>query len=188
METTKKTSPTWIRSGLAGFALGICIVSFSAVSWVAVQIANPPPTPTLLPTPTMAARSILDAAYEALNTNHDLQLTIDTLSPHLEEFTNPDELAEALQYMYMAEIGMGHYQLAAVYAERLIQIAPTPENYMVLARIYDSAGDLEHALANYLIYLDSDDPQLTPELRQLVQDRVDQIQTTLTGSTPTSQP
>jgi tetratricopeptide (TPR) repeat protein len=188
METTKKTSSTWLRYGLAGFALGLCIVSLSAVGLVAVQVANPPPTPTLLPTPTMAARAVLNAAYEALYTNGDPQLVLDTLSPHLEEFTNPDELAEALQYMYQAEMGLGHYQLAAAYIERLIQISPTPENYMILARIYDGAGDLEHALANYIIYLDSDDPALTPELRQIVQERVDQIQAVLTGFTPTPQP
>jgi tetratricopeptide (TPR) repeat protein len=189
MDTTQKTSSNvWIKYGLAGFVLGIGIVFFSAAGLIAVQIANPPPTATLLPTPTVAARAFLDAAHEALYSKGDSQLAIDTLAPHLEEFTNPDELAEALQYMYQAEMGLGHYQLAAAYIERLIQISPTPENYMILARIYDGAGDLEHALANYIIYLDSDDPALTPELRQMVQERVDQIQAVLTGFTPTPQP
>jgi hypothetical protein len=55
----------------------------------------------------------------------------------------------------------------------------------MLARVYDSGGDLEHALANYLIYLESDDPNLTEDVRQMVQDRVDQIQAILTSFTPT---
>jgi tetratricopeptide (TPR) repeat protein len=186
MDTTKPiSSHLWIRYGLLGFVFGICIVSLLATGLVAAQIANPPPTPTNLPTATMAARAMLDTAYHALYTEHDSQLTIDTLSPHLEEFTDPDELSEALQYLSMAEMGLGHYQIAAAYLERLVQISPTPANYATLARVYDTAGDLEHALANYLIYLDSDDPALTDDIRQMVQDRVNQIQAILTSFTPT---
>jgi tetratricopeptide (TPR) repeat protein len=186
MDTTKPVSSNlWIRYGLLGFVFGICIVSLLATGLVAAQIANPPPTPTIPPTPTMAARAMLDAAYDALYMEHDSQLTIDTLSPHLEEFTDPEELAEALQYLSMAEMGLGHYQIAAAYLERLVQISPTPANYATLARVYDTAGDLEHALANYLIYLDSDDPTLTDDIRQMVQDRVNQIQAILTSFTPT---
>ncbi len=189
MDTTQNTSSrSWIRYGLIGFAFGVCIVSFSAVSLVAVQIANPPPTPTLLPTPTTSARALLNAAYNALYNDGDMQLAIDTLSPHLEEFSDTAELSEALQYLYTAEMGLGHYQISAAYLERLVQISPTPANYATLARVYDTAGDLEHALTNYLIYLASDDPTLTDDIRQLVQDRVDQIQSVLTSSTPTPAP
>jgi tetratricopeptide (TPR) repeat protein len=186
MNTTQNTSSKiWFQYGLVGFLVGICLVSFSAVGLFAVEIANPPPTPTLLPTATVPAQALLDQAYEALYTNGNPQFVVDTLGPHLEEFSNPDELSKALEYMAMAEIGLGHYQLSAAYLERLIQISPTPTNYGMLARIYDSGGDLEHALANYLIYLESDDPNLTDDVRQMVQERVNQIQAILTSFTPT---
>lgn len=186
MDNTQHTvSKIWIPYGLMGFLVGICLVAFSAAGLFAIQIANPPPTPTLMSTATVAAQTLLDQVSEALYTNGDSQFVIDTLGPHLEEFSNPDELSKALEYMAMAEIGLGHYQLSATYLERLIQISPTPENYGMLARVYDSGGDLEHALANYLIYLESDDPNLTDDVRQMVQERVNQIQAILTSFTPT---
>lgn len=175
----------WIKYGLAGFLLGVCLVSFSAAGLVAVQIANPPPTPTLLPTPAVAAQALLDQAYEALYVDGNPQLALDTLEPHLEEFTEANGLSKALEYLAMAEMGLGHYQLSAAYLEMLCQISPTPANYMMLARVYDSGGNLKGALTNYLIYLESDDPALTEEMRQMVQDRVDQIQDILTSFTPT---
>lgn len=189
METTQhSTLKTRIQYGLAGFLLGVCLVSFSAAGLFAVQIANPPPTPTLVPTATMAAQALLDQVYDALYTKGDSQFVIDTLGSHLEEFSNPEELAKALEYMAMAEMGLGHYQISAAYLERLCEISPTPQNRMFLARVYDSGGDLEHALSNYLIYLKSDDPQLTDDVRQIVQDRVNQIQAILTSFTPTPAP
>ncbi len=187
MDDTKKTTPKiWITYGLAGFLLGICLVSLSAVSLVAYESANPPPTQTHIPTPTVAAQAILNQAHQALSENP--QQVLDILEPHLEEFTDPDDLATALKYMGSAELSLGHYQLSTVYFERLIQISPTPENYMTLARIYDAGGDLEKAVEYYVIYLNSDDPALTDDLRILVQDRVDQIQSVLTSFTPTPLP
>lgn len=186
MDTAKDTSSnSWIRYGLIGFLFGLCIVVLSATGMVAQQIANPPSTPTPLPTPTASSRAILNAAYEALYTNRDPQLAIDTLSPHLEEFADPEELSEALQYLSTAELGLGHYQISAAYLDRLVQISPSPENYATLARTYDAAGDLKHALANYRLYLESDDPAMTDDIRQLVQDRINQIQAILTSFTPT---
>jgi len=161
-------------------------VSLSAVSLVAYESANPPSTQTPIPTPTVAAQALLTQAYQALYENP--QQVLDILEPHLEEFTDPNDLATALGYMGSAEMGLGHYQLATVYFERLIQISPTPENYMTLARIYDAGGDLEKAVEYYVVYLDSDDPALTDDLRILVQDRVDQIQSVLTSFTPTPSP
>lgn len=186
MDRTQNITPKiWIQYGLLGFLVGGCLVAFTAAGFFAVQMANLPATPTLVPTATLAAQGLLDQAYEALYTNGDPQFVVDTLGPHMEEFSNPDDLSKALEYMAMAEIGLGHYQISAAYLERLIQIAPTPVNYGMLARVYDSGGDLEHALANYLIYLESDDPNLTEAVRQAVQDRVDQIQAILTSFTPT---
>lgn len=179
MDTTQKTpSKIWIQYGLLGFAFGVCLVSMAAVSLFAVQVANPPPTPTI------AASALLDAAQEAYR-NGNAQFVVDTLSPHLEEFTNPDELTEALKQLAMAEVTLGHYQISAAYLERLVQISPTFENYGLLARVYDSAGDLKHALSSYQILLKMDDPQFTPDLRQMIQQRVNQIQVILTGITPT---
>jgi hypothetical protein len=183
--TPPKTPRLWIQYGLIGFLVGVCLVAFTAAGLFAVQMANPPATPTLMPTSTAAAQVLLDQAYEALYTNGDSQFVVDTLGPHLEEFSDPDDLSKALEYMAMAEVGLGHYQISAVYLERLIEISPTPANYGMLARVYDSGGDLEHALANYLIYLESEDPNLTEDVRQMVQDRVDQIQAILTSYTPT---
>jgi tetratricopeptide (TPR) repeat protein len=82
-------------------------------------------------------------------------------------------------------MGLGHYQLSAAYLERLVQIDPSAQSYATLARTYDAAGDLKHALANYILYLQSDDPSITDDLRQLVQQRVDEIQAILTSFTPT---
>jgi hypothetical protein len=189
MEDSKKTTATtWIKYGLAGFLLGLCIVSISAVGLFAVQIANPPPTPTLVPTPTIAAQALLEQAEQALYTDRGPQFILDTLGPHLAEFSDPDDQAKALEYMALAEMNLGHYQMSAAYLERLCQLSPTPEHYGLLARVYDSGGDLEHALANYMIYLKSDDPALTPDVRQLIQDRVGQIQSILTSFTPTPAP
>ena len=186
MEDLKRNAAkNWITYGLAGFLLGVCLVSLSAFGLVAYESANPPPTPTLLPTPTIAATALLDQAYQALYVDGNPQLVLDVLEPHLEEFTNPDDLSKALEYLGMAELGLGHSQLAAAYLERLCQVSPTPQNYMLLGRVYDGGGDLEHALANYLIYLESDDPLLTAEVREVVQNRVDQIQAILTSFTPT---
>ncbi len=186
--TQKSSSMIWIKYGLFGFLVGICIVVLSTAGLFAVQVANPPPTPTLLPTPTVAARALLDSAREALYTNQDSQFVIDNLKPHLDEFTDPKELSEALEYLSMAEMGLGHYQLSAAYLERLNQISPSAKNYATLGRMYDAAGDLEHALANYLLLLKSDDPTMTEDVRQMVQERVDQIQSILTGFTPTPAP
>ena len=174
-----------MRYGLVGFLIGICLVSFSAVALVTVQIANPPPTPTLVPTPTVAAQALLDQAYQGLYVEGNPQLVLDLLEPHLEEFTDVNDQSKALEYLAMAEMGLGHYQLSAAYLERLCQISPTPANYMMLARVYDSGGNLEGALTNYLIYLESDDPALTEDMRQMIQDRVDHLKDVLTSSTPT---
>jgi len=189
MEDSKRNAAkNWITYGLAGFLLGVCLVSFSAFGLVAYESANPPPTATLLPTPTIAANALLDEAYQALYVDGNPQLVLDVLGPHLEEFTNPDDLSKALEYLGMAELGLGHYQLAAAYLERLCQVSPTPQNYIMLGRVYDGGGDLEHALTNYLIYLESDDPEITDDIRKLVQDRVEQIQSILTSFTPTPAP
>ena len=193
-DSKRRTAKTWITYGLAGFLLGACLVSLSAARLVAVEAANPPPTPTLQPTstlqptPTLAATALLEQANQALYVDGNPQLVLDTLEPHLEEFTNPDDLSKALEYLGMAEVGLGHYQLATSYLERLCQVSPTPQNYMMLGRIYDGGGDLKHALANYLIYLNSNDPEITADVRKLVQDRVDQIQAILTSFTPTPAP
>ncbi|HEX2994290.1 MAG TPA: hypothetical protein VHP14_05680, partial [Anaerolineales bacterium] len=179
MEDSNKTSAkTWIKYGIVGFLLGVCVISLSSVGLFAIQVANPPPTPTV------AVDALLDQAEEAFYKDGGPQLVLDILGPHLEEFSDPEDQARALQYMAQAELGLGHYQLATVYLERLCKISPTPANYMMLARVYDGGGDLKHALANYLIYLKSDDPAMTEDIRQLVQDRVDQIQSILTTSTP----
>ena len=186
MEDSKRSiTKNWITYGLTGFLLGVCLISLSAFGLVAYESANPPPTPTLLPTATVAATALLDQAYQALYSDGNPQLVLDILEPHLEEFINPDELSKALEYLGMAEVGLGHYQLATVYLEKLCQISPTPQNYMMLGRVYDSGGDLEHALANYIIYLESDDPSLTADVREIVQDRINQIQLILTSFTPT---
>lgn len=185
MEYTKKTTTKklWITYGLAGFLLGACLVSLSTVGLIAYQTANPPPTHTPIPSPTLAAQALLADAYQVLGQNP--QKALDILEPHLDEFVNPDELALALTYLGNAQLNLGHYQLATVYFERLIQVSPTPENYMTLARIYDAGGDIEKAAEYYLIYLNSDDPALTDDLRGMLQERIDQIQLILTGPTPT---
>lgn len=195
MEDSKTTaSMTWIKYGLAGFLMGACLISLSAVGLFAVQAANPPPTPTpvptptLVPTPTIAAQALFEQVEDVLYTDGGAQQVLDLLGPHLEEFSDPAEKARALEYMAMAEMGLGHYQMSAAYLERLCQIDPKPANYGLLARVYDSAGDLEHALANYLIYLDSDDPTLEGGAREMIQERVDVIQSILTNVTPTPAP
>ncbi len=171
--------------GLVGFMFGVCLVSLSTIGLIAYQSANPLPTQTPLATPTVATMALLDQAYQALNVDGNPQLVLDILEPHLEEFKDPNELSKALEYLGRAELGLGHYNLAAVYYERLDQLSPTPQNYAILARIYDAGGDLEHALKYYILYLKSDDPMLTDDLRTMLQDRANQIQTILTNSTPT---
>lgn len=187
MEDTKKTAAKlWITYGLAGFLLGACLVSLSTVGLIAYATANPPPTQTPLPTPTIATSALLGQAYNTFYENP--QKVLDILEPHLEEFTDPEELAKALEYLGTAELNLGHYQLATVYFERLIQVSPSPQNYMLVARVYDAGGDLEKALANYLLYLNSDDPALTDDLRTMVQERVDHLQSILTSPAPTVVP
>jgi hypothetical protein len=59
---------------------------------------------------------------------------------------------------------------------------------MTLGRIYDGAGNLEKAVEYYLIYLASDDPLLTEDLRVMVQERVEQLQQVISdpsAQTPT---
>lgn len=185
-DTKKNTTKIWVTYGLAGFLLGVCFVSLSMVGLAAYQIGNPPPTQTPVPTPTIATQALLGEAFQMLNENP--QQVLDMLEPHLEEFTEPNELAKALEYMGNAEMMLGHYQLATVYFERLIQVSPTPGNYMTLARIYDAGGDLEKAVEYYVIYLNSDDPAITDDVRTMVQDRVNQIQLMLTGPMPTLVP
>ena len=138
MENTKKTTTKiWITYGLAGFLLGVCLVSLSTVGLVAYQTTNPPPTST------PATQALLLEAFQSLYENP--QHVLDVLEPHLEEFTDPNELVKALEYLGNAELNQGHYQLATVYFERMLELAPTPDNYMTLARIYDAGGDLEKA-------------------------------------------
>jgi len=186
MEDTKKsTTRIWITYGLAGFLLGACLVSLLAVGMVAYESANPLPTQTPIPTPTIATQALLDQAYQALYVDGNPQLALDILEPHLEEFANPDELGKALEYLGNAELSLGHYQLATVYYERMLLISPTPENYMILARVYDAGGDLEKAVEYYTIYLNSDSTSLTEEIRTIVQERIEQIQQILTEPPPT---
>lgn len=184
-EIKTSAARVWITYGVAGFALGVGLISLSAIGLVAHQAANPPPTQTPVPTPTIAAEAILDQAYQLLYVDGNAQQVLDLLGPHLEEFTDPDNLARALEYLGNAELFLGHYQLATTYFERLIQISPTPVNYAMIARVYDAGGDLEHALSYYLLYLESDDPSLSEDIRRVVEDRVNQIQETLTGFTST---
>lgn len=189
MENSKSNfTRSWFSYGLAGFLLGILLVSLSAASFIAVQIANPPPTSTPLPTPTFALQALLDQAYQALYVDNDPQAVLDLLESHLNEFTNPEDLAIALEYLARAELLLGQYQFAATYFEKLVQISPTSENYAQLAAVYDAGGDLEHALTYYLILLELNDPPITDEERELVQGRVTVIQGILTGFTPTPSP
>lgn len=186
-ETTRNTNTRiWITYGLAGFLLGVCLISLLPVGLVAYQTANPPPTQTPIPTPTIATQALLTEAFQSLYENP--QQVSDILEPHLEEFNDPGELVKALEYLGNAELNLGHYQLATVYFERMLELEPTPDNYMTLARIYDAGGDLEKATEYYLIYLNSDTPSLTEEVRTMIQERVDQIQMILTGTLPTLMP
>ncbi|WKZ47233.1 MAG: hypothetical protein QY306_15580 [Anaerolineales bacterium] len=181
-------SISWITYGLIGFLIGAILIALIATGLFALQISNPPPTPTLIPTPTQALQDILDQARQALDVDRDPQRALDILSPHLDEFSDSDELAKALDILARAEMAQGHYQFAAAYLERLVQIAPTADNYIFLARVYDSGGDLKNALEYYLLYLESDDPSITEDIRRLVQERVDQIQATLPSATPSPTP
>lgn len=181
-------SNNWIKYGLIGFMVGACFVSITTAGLFASEVANPPPTPTLLPTPTLAAQVLLDQADEAMYVNGDSQFVLDTLGPNLAQFSNPEDQAKAMELMAMAEMALGHYQLSASYLERLCQLSPIPANYATLARVYDAGGDLEHALANYLIYLEMDDPARTEDIQIMVEDRVSQIQSILTRITPTPGP
>jgi len=54
--------------------------------------------------------------------------------------------------------------------------------------MYDAGGDIEKAAEYYMIYLNSDSPTLTDEIRAMIQERVDQIQMILTGPPPTLVP
>jgi tetratricopeptide (TPR) repeat protein len=186
-DSSKAATKIWVTYGLAGFLLGVCLVSILTVGLATYQTSNPPPTQTSVPMPTIAAQALLDEAYQALYENNP-QHVLDILEPHLEEFTDSNELVKALEYLGGAELSLGHYQLATVYFERLIQLSPTPENYMTLARVYDAGGDLEKAVEYYMIYLNSDSPSLTDDVRAMVQQRIDQIQSILTGISPTPAP
>jgi hypothetical protein len=91
MEDTKKsTTKIWMTYGLAGFLLGVCLVSLSAVGLVAYGTANPPPTQTPVPTPTVATQALLGEAFQALS--EDPQKVLEILEPHLKNLPNPMNL------------------------------------------------------------------------------------------------
>jgi len=111
--------------------------------------ATPKPSATMTatpnpPTPTMTQ---FEQAEEYIYTNPKLAQEI--LASLIENTSNRKELALAYRYLGDIETFQDHYEIAAVYYEKMRKYQPTAENLLLLAETYNLAGDLHCAHARY---------------------------------------
>ncbi len=206
MQRAKTDNRALLMFGCLGFGIGACIVLL-AVGALLINRAKRLPMPvaqqgsaTRIPTFVISTRSASTVVPDARTTRatnalfaqaekylleRKPQQVLDLILPQLDQFKNKDDLAEAYYYLGQAEALLGHYQLAAGYFEKLYEQRPTAENLMMLALAYDSGGDLNRALAKYILMTEQNSPdaaEYKPTAEQRIKDIIRVI------GTPTPKP
>ncbi len=182
MQNAKTDNRALLMLGCLGFGIGTCIVLL-AVGVLLSNRVNRLPMPvaqqgiaTRIPAVVISTRStntvVPDTrATRATNALFDQaekyllerkpQQVLDWILPQMDQFKNKDDLAEAYYYLGQAEALLGHYQLAAGYFERLYEQRSTVENLMMLAEAYDLGGNLDRALAKYILVTEQNSSDAT---------------------------
>lgn len=74
---------------------------------------------------------------------------LDLLGPLVESMTSEEDIVRAYFALEQAEFLLQRFQRAAVYAAKVAELRPSPENLYSLAFALDLGGDLEGALEIY---------------------------------------
>lgn len=144
------------------------------------------PTPRLIMhiVSTSEFNLFLDQAERYVSEDYEPQKAVDMLKPLLDSLLTDTDLIRAHKVLSMAEAEMGHFQIAAGYAEKLYEIEPTAENLYFLASLYDMGGDLDRALVKYsFLYWSADEE--ADVYRGVAKERMDAISEVLYTPTPT---
>lgn len=172
-----------------GFAAALC--GYRAAGIAPEPIPTPAPSATATvapvratPTPISELQSILRRADDLLDTANGSEKAIELLLPLLDSVENVEDLAKIYSLLLDAESQLGHFQLAAAYAEKLLELEPTTLNRYKLALLYDLGGDLENAYSQYSTLYWAADPK-ADEFRDYAKQRMDHIAQVLYTPTPT---
>ena len=139
---------------------------------------------TISPTPTGEAQAILNQAEKYLMEGYEPQKAIDLLSPILGLLKTEQEQIQAYTLLSVAEAQLGHYQIAAIYAEKVHQLEPSAANLYNVAVLYDIGGNLKQAYIQYnYLYMSTDEE--ADEYRDIAKERMEVISQTLFTPTPT---
>jgi tetratricopeptide (TPR) repeat protein len=111
--------------------------------------ASPEPAPLDAPSETPTEENPQLAQAESYLEQGRPEMVHDLLWPSMEQWTSDEDKARGYFLLGMAEMDMGHPQLAAPYFERLFQYDPSPENLLYLAVAYDAGGNIGQALDTY---------------------------------------
>ena len=121
--------------------------------------------------------ALMNEAFEAYD-NGDFQKTADLLEPNIDKFEG-EQLLYALAILGASETKLGDYPKAIEHLERACQISPTGQFYYLLADAYYENGDKEKALANYQLAIQTPDPNMPPEFKELTERRIAELQAAL---------
>jgi tetratricopeptide (TPR) repeat protein len=165
------------------------VATAGTVSTSPSPTATPSPAPSStpypirhLPTPTRAIRVLIDQADEFIDNGQPEQVKV-LLLPHLKDFQSKEDLASIYERLGQAELGQGHFQLAAVYYERLYFNQPSVQNLYTLAICYDAGGNLESALAKYQLLVKLEDTDVE-EYREFAEERIKDLSKVLGTPAP----
>jgi tetratricopeptide (TPR) repeat protein len=152
-----RRSLTIFASGmLGGFCLSLLIGVGLFYSYTQ-QMFRPSFTPVTQPinifqtpesTQISTQTSVLDEAQAALNSGQPEKVR-GLLYPMIESWSSNNDRIRGYRLLGEAELSQGHAQLAVPYFEKLYFYEPTAENLFFLATIYDTGGDIKHALTSY---------------------------------------
>ena len=115
------------------------------------------------------------AAYAGFKDDYESVISI--LSPNMNKFTNRTEAAEAYVYLGIAELQLGHPQLAAGYFELTYANKPMSHNLFLLAVSYDQGGNIEKALEKYTLLVSIQDQTTRSDDIAYAQNRIREILT-----------
>ncbi len=184
-----------IRYGLLGFAAGACAgcaATLGVLLVAGVGLAptgeSSPPTPAASPPtrePCQDTSGPVEESECLLAQYGQAEQAINALAPRLEELESDQDLIRAYQVLAEAEFSLNHYQLAAGYLDRLVELAPTVDHLYLLAEAYYLGGDHEHAMARYIELADWDGEEADP-LRPLARSRIEDLARIMGTPTPSA--
>ena len=153
-------------------------------SIINAEVQNPPHAPDS--THVGEYKEVLDQAEKYILEGAP-QKTIDFLGPIIGLIDSKQDLKEAYTLLSGAEAQLGHYQIAAVYAEKINEIEPTAANRYYVAVLYDIGGNLWKAYNEYY-FISLSEEEGADKYRELAMTRSEELSAILFDPTPTMFP